>query len=427
MLLATTSVSFAASTLEYLSIGLKYASSAVTQCEITAEDGLAVASYSESGFSNPISLGTNSVTAINESGTIVLKDKVGNIVHSNLEENQGVVPLTYGNGGMIKFDNTAYRGGILLKSSVGKIVVMNYINIEQYVSGVLAAEIGASAPMEAIKAQAVAARSFAGASVGAHKSNGFNLCSTTHCQVYKGVSGETANTNKATNDTKGEMIYSEGKPVNAYYAKNAGGHTQNSEDVWYATLPYLRGVKDIYAPDYLWTTTYTFGELKSILEGAGYKPGAIQSVSIKKRSDAGAVYTLEIIGADNVVTLQKDAIRTTLGGSKIKSLMFNFVDADLSAGTNAYTYVVSGNGSTVKVGTDTVYASDGKTTVKWKGESAGGTGKNIETVTNGTLNIKGNGYGHGIGMQQDGAIAMAKAGSDYKEILKFYYTGIEVK
>lgn len=431
ILFATTSFSFAASTLDYIKVGLKYAGNAVAQCKITADDGLGVASYTESGFSNLIPLNVTAVNVTNEDGTIVVADESGNVVHANLDSNQAIVPLGYESGGVIKYDNVPYRGGMLLKASVGKIVIINYIQIENYVYGVLAAEIGASAPMEAIKAQAVAARSFAGASVGSHNSNGFDLCSTTHCQMYKGVAGETTNTNKGTDETRGEMIYSEGKPVNAYYAKNAGGHTQNSEDVWYAKLPYLRGVKDTYAPDYLWTATMTFSELKSKLESSGYKPGEIKSVSVKKRSEAGAVYTLEIVGSDGVVTLQKDSVRTVLGGTNIKSLMFNFVDADLSAsgGTDGFAYVVSVNGTKTKIATNAIYVSNGTATAKWADgvENSGGTGNNIETVTNGVLNIKGNGYGHGIGMQQDGAIAMAKQGILYKEILKFYYTGIEIK
>ncbi|MEG1584770.1 MAG: SpoIID/LytB domain-containing protein, partial [Anaerovorax sp.] len=286
-----------------------------------------------------------------------------------------------------------------------------------------------SSPMEAIKAQAVAARSFAGASVGAHNSNGFDLCATTHCQMYKGVAGETVNTNKATDETRGEMIYSEGKPVNAFYAKNAGGYTQNSEDVWYATLPYLRSVKDIYAPDYLWTATMTFSQLKARLEATGYRPGEIKSVSVKKRSEAGAVYTLEIVGSDGIVALQKDSIRTVLGGSTIKSLMFHFVDSTLSEGTESVTYVVSSSGTKTKVSTGAIYVTNGTTTVKWKDSpvASGGKGEIIETVTSGVLNIEGNGYGHGVGMQQDGAIAMGKQGFTYKDILKFYYTGVEVK
>lgn len=421
-----------AATLDYVKVGLKYAGNTVDTANVSASDGLAVASYSSSGFSGvtPLTNNGNSVTsvkAVNENGKIVLKTPSDDVVLDGLSEGQAIVSAT---GKTVKYETSEYRGGICLKPYLSKMVVINYLQIDEYVYGVLAAEIGSSSPKEAIKAQAVAARSFAGAGAGTHNSNGFDLCATTHCQVYKGVAGETSATNAATDETQGLMIYSEGKPVNAYYAKNSGGHTQNSEDVWYAALPYLRGVKDIYAPEYPWEATITFDKLKSTLESAGHKPGEIQSVSITKRSAAGAVYTLVIKGSENTVTLQKDAIRTTLGGSTIKSLMFSFVGsqsalAGSATGTGEFTYVVSSSGKT-KVETNSLYVSNGSKTVKMTSGSTG-SDQTVESVSNGTLYIKGYGYGHGVGMQQDGAIAMGKQGLNFKEILQFYYTGIEIK
>lgn len=436
------------STLDYIKVGLKYGNSSVVQGILSAEGGLVLGSFSQGGFSDVAPLNVKRLSFNNDEGNIQLFDVDGKMLLESLGENQVILSADYQGGGTVKYDEKPYRGGILLKQNSEKIMVINCLDLEHYVYGVLAAEIGASSHLEAIKAQAVAARSYAGANVGAHNSSGFNLCATTHCQVYNGYSGEYANTNKGADETRGLMIYSEGKPVTAYYAKNSGGHTQNAEDVWYASLPYLRGVADSYAPEYLWEAKITFEELQKKLEAAGHTPGEIQQVAITKRSAAGAVYTLEIKGKENTVTLNKDGVRTTLGGTSVKSLMFSFVDSSnisgvggTSGGGNSgsgnsssnqdFAYVVSSNGVKEKVSSDTLYISNGSAKIKWQevftGNVDSGNTSTIEKVTSGILYLKGKGYGHGVGMQQDGAIAMAKQGFTYDQILKFYYTNIEIK
>lgn len=439
-------VAWAGTSMEYIKVGLKYGSGAVSSCTISCDTNLALGTVSDSGFSLTTSLSSvNKLNATVENGVIVLKDVNGNLLSADLGADGCIFASNYDNGGVISLDGTLYRGGIMLRPTTdNKITVINFLSLENYLYGVVPSEMGASYPIEALKAQAVAARSYAAANAANHSSTGFNMCSTIHCQVYKGYSGEYANTNKAVDETKGLVIYSEGKPVTAFYSKNSGGYTQNSEDVWLNVTAYLKSVKDTYSPDYPWNATITFEELQGKLEKLGYQPGTIQSVAITKRTNNGAILEVKITGSNNEVVLKKDVIRTTFGGTVVKSLMFNFVDAvSTSSGTIAdFLLTISNGSSNVKAGEDLYmingdgvvskktnadfYGYNGSSTTKLQGTSSN-TGGNLELVTKSPLSIVGKGYGHGVGMAQDGAIAMANQGFTYDQILKFYYTGIEIQ
>ncbi len=117
----------------------------------------------------------------------------------------------------------------------GQMNIINYLSTDDYARGVVHSEIGQSSHIEAIKAQAVAIRSFAVTNKGKHSSQEFDIGTTVHCQVYTGADSEYESTNRAVDETKGEMVYYQGKPVSAFYFANSGGHTENSEDAWVAS------------------------------------------------------------------------------------------------------------------------------------------------------------------------------------------------
>lgn len=426
----------------YTKVGLKYGSSAVTICNIKSDGGFILGTASDTGFTALQPLPFNKlIIATLDQGKVVLKDESGLVLSADLGTSGCIMPANYDSGGVIYFEETPYRGGILLlPTSDNKMKVINFLSIEHYVYGVLHSEMGQASPIEALKAQAVAARSYAVANAKNHANDGFNMCSTTHCQVYKGYSAEYPSTNKAVDDTAGKVIYSQGKPVTAFYSKNSGGYTQNSEDVWSQPCDYLKAVKDIYSPDYPWTAIVSFDEIQTKLENAGQNPGKIQSVAIKAKTASGSVLEMEFIGSNQTVTLKKDAVRTTLGASLVKSLMFSMIEAGswstdnnelknvtISNGTTTVLAgteisVIDGSGTISKKSLADLYGSNGSNVIKMKG-----TGQTLEIVKQSPLTLSGKGYGHGIGMAQDGAIAMAKQGFTYEDILKFYYTGIEIK
>lgn len=439
----------------YIKVGLKYGSTAVAESVLKSDSGFQVINITDDGPEDTLPLPAYSkVVASVEGGSVVLRDTDGTLLVSDMGSTGAVMPLDYEDGdGVIDIDGTKYRDGVWLTVQGGsKLNVINYITMDHYLYGVIHAEMSQSFPLEALKAQAVVARSYAGKNKHAHSDYGFDVCTTTHCQVYRGYSNEYPKTTQAVDETSGDMIYSEGKVVQAYYYKNSGGHTQNSEDVWSSAEPYLRGVEDKYSPDYPWTVKMSFDDIKKKLETAGYHPGDIQSVSITKLNDAGAVAELTIKGSSNPVVLKKESVRTVLGASDMKSTMFKLANGTEESGgsvtasgdlyasngtqtkkTGSELYVLSSSGSQKKVTPGDVYISNGSNTSKpgsgssSGGSSSGGSGATVSVVSESPVVFNGKGYGHGIGMPQDSAIKMAEQGFSYDEILKFYFTGVDIR
>ena len=430
---------YAAHRSEYVKVGLKYGSSSVASCTITSEEGFLLGTAEDRQFEDGMPLPAyTKLVVTNENGNTVIRDDQGTLLSADLGASGCIMPYDYGDNedAILFYDNTPYRDGIMfLAKSDGTLTVINYITLEHYVYGVLNSELGYTNPIEALKAQAVAARSFGELNLGKHAAEGFDLCSGTHCQMYKGYSGEYPSIIEAVDGTDGEMIRYDGEPVTAFYFKNSGGYTQNAEDVWANEQPYLKSVEDEYSPSYPWSTSLSFDAIQDKLEAAGYSPGAVDSISITGRNDNGAVSELTVKGSGDTVKLTKEKIRSVLGATLIKSNRFDLVNS-VSSGDNtewritngdqtedpgSKIYVINGSGDIEKIGSDEVYCSNGSSTAKLGGGSSA-----VETVTDGVANFSGFGYGHGVGMPQDSAVEMAKQGFTYDEILKYFFTDIEV-
>ncbi len=424
---------------DYLKIGLKFGSSSVASCTLQSEEGFLLGTAEDRGFAEGMPLPVyEKLVVTNENSAIVIRDENGVLLSSDLGSSGCIMPSDYTDEGILFYEETPYRGGIMLQAKAdGTLTVINYVTVEHYVYGVLNSELHYSNPIEALKAQAVAARSFGEMNLNKHSAEGFDLCTSTHCQVYKGYSGEYPSTVRATDETRGELLYSNGIPVTAFYFKNSGGYTQNVEDVWTSRHAYLRSVRDDYCPTYPWSTSLSFDTISKKLETAGYGAGSIRSISIKSRNSTGAVSALQIVGSSSTITLQKEKIRTVLGATIVKSLMFQLGDSytedtadstvwKISNGVTAVTpetnvYLISGDGRATKSQKTEVYGYNGTSTVKLGGTAIS------EIVTGGSVNFSGFGYGHGVGMPQDSAVEMAKQGFLYDEILKYYFTDVEIK
>ena len=135
-----------------------------------------------------------------------------------------------------------YRGILMIHNKGGKLTVINDVPIEDYIKGVVPAEMPSSWEAEAHKAQAIAARSYAIANLGKRASLGFDLKDTPEDQAYGGASAESARTNKAVEDTNGIVLTYGTKVISAYYSASAGGQSVTASDVWGSNLPYLRSV-----------------------------------------------------------------------------------------------------------------------------------------------------------------------------------------
>ena len=153
-----------------------------------------------------------------------------------------VVQLRPSNNGFCAAKKRWYRGEFIVRASGGKLTVINNITLEDYLKGVVPSEMPSKWNIEAHKAQAIAARSYAIANLNKRASRGYDLKDTPEDQAYGGATSETKQTNSACEATRGIVITYDKKVIPAYYSASAGGHTTNSGDVWTKDLPYLRAV-----------------------------------------------------------------------------------------------------------------------------------------------------------------------------------------
>jgi stage II sporulation protein D len=359
------------------------------------------------------------------------------------------MPYDYASGGTLKLEGEPYRGGLMFVSNSNNTFnVVNYLEMEHYLYGVINAEMGRRSPAEALKAQAVASRSYAARHMGAHSGEGFDVCSSAHCQVYRGCSGEYAETTKAADETAGQMIYYGGKVASANFFKNSGGATQNSEDAWNEAEGHLRAVADEFSPEYAWSWTASPGELARLLSNSGLDAGEPLSVSVSRRSANSYVAELSIKGSKGAVVLKNEQIRSALGTANVKSLNFTLAPSETGAAAGAAgpALYASDGAAVSKLGASayaiSALAGAAPVSVRLAGAAllgaanraanpaataAGPADEGEASLAGGGVTFSGRGYGHGVGMPQDSAIEMAKLGYDYVSILKKYFTGVEVR
>lgn len=217
--------------------------------------------------------------------------------------------------------------------------VINVVDIEDYVKGVVPYEMDKDWPLAALEAQAVCARTYAVKT--RHPSLGFDVCAGTDCQVYYGRNRATDMTDAAVDNTAGEMIYYGGKPADTVvYCASNGGATEDAANVW-SSIPYLVGKKDPYEarttiPNYNWTVTYTADELTWILEQKGYSIGTVKNVYVAEFTPMGNVSKVTFEGSRDSVTVKGETCRTIFYSStynkSVKSQRFTINGAGAASG-----------------------------------------------------------------------------------------------
>lgn len=349
---------------------------------------------------------------------------------SPVAEGSGVAVLNL-SGGM------SYRGRLEVgRYGVSGVTAVNVLPLEQYLYGVVPSEMSASWPIEALKAQAVCARSYAvvtadpGSSGSLEK--GYTLTDTTQHQAYRGYGAEQEQARKAVDATRGETVCYENRVVRTYYFSTSGGSTEAVEDVWSSNIPYLRSVSDIYesSPEKKpWLVSMTKSEIQSRLSTKGKSVGALLSVKPEIMTQTGRVYSLKFEGTGGSVTVEKDQVRTVLGlySTKFKVVKYgdrpDLVSVRGKSGTGqrriSGSYVRSAGG-TEQADRDLeqyiVLSADNRT-----GFAREAPGSEDVFVFAGT------GYGHGVGMSQSGAKGMAEEGFSYREIVEHYFVGAKVR
>ena len=345
----------------------------------------------------------------------------------------GVVPDGGGGKALTWFRGYKWYGGFEYRRSTGgNLNVINVVDVDDYVKGVLPYEMSPAWPLEALKAQAVCARTYALLQTKHRDSYRFDVCTTTDCQVYQGANQASALTDRAVEETAGMAAMYGGKYAETYYYASNGGASESSENVWSMPLPYLVGKEDPYEgtisiPDYVYTMTYSYSQLSALLKSKGYSIGTVSSAYVSRTTPTGNVAEITFRDtAGKTVVITKEACRSVLetksmrftisGGGSGGSWQVNPSGGALSSLSGAYTVTASGV-SAYEGGDAYVITASGVSRLQ-KPPAVSGSGSGIT--------ISGTGWGHGVGMSQYGAKAMAELGRTYEEILHFYFTGITI-
>lgn len=286
-----------------------------------------------------------------------------------------------------------YRGSMEFRVTEKGITVINQLPVEKYLYGVVPSEMPSSWPQEALKAQAVAARSYLLAQMGSYASQGFDVMATQASQVYRGYTAENPVTSAAVDATRGEILVYQGRPVAAYFHSSSGGFTENSEDVWKDVLPYIRGKEDPADRNdrhYNWSVSYTQEDLLKQIskQWASLYPG--KSVELAKITDL-------------------EEVERTASGMRVKKMLVRGLDKD---GQPVVLEVFNADRVRILLGLRSALFTM-KKEFSSEGELVG-------------VTFSGNGWGHGLGMSQWGALGLAKQGYNYRQILQYYYTGVEL-
>jgi len=381
-----------------------------------------------------------------------IKPKAGNLDYQIVNPSMKRILIEYGNGvpaiasesqtafltikstfsgqpKLVNVNGKRYRGSIeLRKLEDGDITVINELPLNEYLYGVIPLEIGTTnTPFEALKAQAVAARTYALANSN-FKALGFDLANTTLSQVYGGYEVENLASNNAADATKAMVVTYGGVLTRLYYFSSSGGATANSENVWLSAVPYLRSVPDPYDKIYRYEYKYTASEIAKHLADSGRNIGKVTKIELLRISESGRVISMKIYGTLGTTSFKNEGCRISAFPDRLPSQMFTVGSATSYAVKMGNNSLKSVELSGIMVKTSTGFKMINNNTRVLAANNSGGTQLLIVMAnSNSDFVITGAGHGHGIGMSQYGAMGMAEAGYTYEEILLHYYTGVRVE
>ena len=294
--------------------------------------------------------------------------------------NLAVSPQTSYEPAVTWFKGYRYHGDFeYVRRSGDKLTVINIVDIEDYVKGVIPYEMSGSWPIEALKAQALCARTYAASHFNANSYYGFDVTNDTYSQVYRGLTGATSTSDAAVEQTAGIYILYAGEPISAMYCSSNGGATEDSENITGNAVGYLRGKVDSFEAaaasinaNSSWTDTLTRSQLAEKANTLGFSIASADSIEITY-SDTGNVIGMKLTDSNG---------RSASFSGKA---CYEFCTSTL--GLKSISFEISENGDSVT--------------------------------------FIGSGWGHSLGMSQFGAYAMAKTyGFTYDQIVNFYYTDI---
>lgn len=280
----------------------------------------------------------------------------------------GMLWLEPKNGGHVYVGDRWYRGKLLLVPGRDGLTVVNYVDLEAYIYSVLGAEMSPDWHIEALKAQAVAARSYVLYQRERYGNDTYDVGDDTFWQVYLGMEEESRSTHRAAEATRGQVLSYDGVTIEAVFHASSGGHTEDVEQVWDEHKPYLRGVPDFDrdSPYYQWTESMSAWEVSQRLGGVGTVTGLFPE---RQSPKTGRLVDVRVVGTGGTAIVDGDDVRSALG---LRSSLFS---------------VVFGGGY---------------------------------------FTFSGRGFGHGVGMSQWGAKYLAEQGYNYRQILNRYYSNTQL-
>ena len=492
---------------EDIRVGLFYSSSAKSSVRLSSPGGIEIGVMSNGKFIYEDETNENEeivVTKSSKSGAIHI-DGYGDIGSSS--EYPYFKSIEKNGSSIIVVDGKKYRGNIEIRRlAESDMTVINHLSMQEYLYGVVPREIGGNSPIEAVKAQAIVARTYAAKNYGRRSKLGFDVMPTVDDQAYGGYEWENSNSNRAVDETIGQVVAYDGELIGGYYFSTSGGYTENSENVWSNSVDYLKAVPDTYEPviegNTSWEVSLTADEVKNKMSNYGINVGEIVDLVPTKLTDVGRVLELKIVGTNGEKTISKSNVRTYLG---LKSQWYTINDDAPVVGTNSVkanditrdeeeieeteNIELTNNSKEEKtddkwylkydnenIKTNTDYSSDESNYTKdldeaiknklekeeQNKEEQSSEEQNIvvakkmkpllSTIINSismgdllfkkntekeaeylagsskqTFVFRGRGWGHAVGMSQNGAKGMAEEGFTAEEIIKWYYSGVTIE
>ncbi|MFM7640697.1 MAG: SpoIID/LytB domain-containing protein [Cyanobium sp.] len=286
-----------------------------------------------------------------------------------------------------------YRGSLLLRPEGAGFQAINRLPLESYLMGVVGSEMPSSWPLSALRAQAVASRTYALQQL--RPKAPFDLKATVTSQVYKGVEAESSPVRQAVVSTRGQVLLHGQQLINAVFHSSSGGMTENSGELWSRQLPYLVSVPDFDAssPVSHWQKAFAPEELRQ----AFGEIGGANAIEPLQTSKTGRIRRARVIGPGGELVLSGAELRERLG---LRSTMVSFVFE--AAGDQPSTAPPDGMEAALAAPSP---LAAGQPAPSYR------------------LTVKGRGYGHGVGLSQWGAYALALRGKSHEEILRHYYRG----
>ncbi|MBQ7193988.1 MAG: SpoIID/LytB domain-containing protein [Synergistaceae bacterium] len=383
-----------------------------------------------------------------------------------------LMPVRITGTGLLQFKDRTYRGAFLITQRAG---LLNVLDVEQYLCGVLPAEVGANWHEQALRTQAICARTYVLKQSMNRADKGYDVVDTDADQVYKGAGIETAKTNQAVSSTAGEVLTYGRELAFTYFHSDSGGHTANIADVWGQEIPYLTGVPEVVnykSPVSVWNAKVSAQKIQNAVKKvSGSDIGTVNEVQVSDVDEGGRAVRMTFIGTKGTQTIKASQFRLAVDPRTIKSTMFTPSGGAFKVNNTAtpsglvtrketqrspLDLTMEEEQGIAKMTADGVFTTTElidmltnpdkrknyyQTGIKRAGKPSGTQaqktpdkpkinmdkyGYSIEKAGSDFI-FYGRGWGHGVGMCQWGAMAMAEQGYTAEKILAHYYPGTSVR